>query len=333
MRQRRLRFRCALAFVLGLLLSGHAAAQATRTWVSGVGDDANPCSRTAPCKTFAGAISKTAGGGVIDVLDPGGYGGVTITKSITLEGVGDVASVLVSTTNGITVNAPSGAVVTLRGLQLEGLGLSTSGPGQAGVKFTGGGELVVERCDISNFTSATNGSGIHFAPTASARLVVRDTTIHNNGSTLAATAGDALTSTGGIVIRPQSGRADVVLDNVRIIGGANFGVQADGSGGTIHAAFRNSTVSGFAGHGVWALGGVSGNAVNLTLDGVTVSGNGQIGLLAQGTGAQIRLSDSTVTANAVGMQSSGGGALVSFGNNRNYGNVSNGSPDSSVPQQ
>src|SRR5215468_7208489 len=78
-----------------------ASAQATRTWVSGVGDDVNPCSRTAPCKTFAGAISKTAAGGEISVLDPGGYGAVTITKSITISGNGDDTSILVSGTNGI----------------------------------------------------------------------------------------------------------------------------------------------------------------------------------------------------------------------------------------
>ena len=91
-----------------------AAAQATRTWVSGVGNDANPCSRTAPCKTFAGAISKTAAGGEISVLDPGGFGAVTITKSITIDGGGgQVASVLVSGTNGIVVSG-SGVVVTLR---------------------------------------------------------------------------------------------------------------------------------------------------------------------------------------------------------------------------
>src|SRR6201987_5279563 len=86
------------------LLSSAAQAQATRTWVSGVGDDANPCSRTAPCKTFAGAISKTAAGGEIDALDPGGFGGVTITKAITIDGGGgQVTSVLVAGTNGITV--------------------------------------------------------------------------------------------------------------------------------------------------------------------------------------------------------------------------------------
>src|SRR5579884_1396130 len=99
-----------------------AYAQASRTWVSGVGDDANPCSRTAPCKTFAGAISKTASGGEIDALDPGGYGAVTITKSITIDGGGgQVATVLVAGTNGIVIAAGASDVVTLRNLRLEGL--------------------------------------------------------------------------------------------------------------------------------------------------------------------------------------------------------------------
>src|SRR5436853_3856995 len=90
-----------------------AQAQATRTWVSGVGDDANPCSRTAPCKTFAGAISKTADGGEIDALDPGGFGTVTITKSITIEGAGTLASILNAGTNGVNVNdSGSGSPMT-----------------------------------------------------------------------------------------------------------------------------------------------------------------------------------------------------------------------------
>ena len=80
--------------VVALLLTGTlASAQATRTWVSGVGDDANPCSRTAPCKTFAGAISKTAPAGEIDALDSGGFGTITITKAISIVGVGTNASV------------------------------------------------------------------------------------------------------------------------------------------------------------------------------------------------------------------------------------------------
>jgi len=51
-----------------LLLQTPAHAQAVRTWVSGTGDDANPCSITSPCRTFAGAISKTQAGGVISVF-------------------------------------------------------------------------------------------------------------------------------------------------------------------------------------------------------------------------------------------------------------------------
>src|ERR1700693_920511 len=101
-------------FVAGLAIAP-AHAQATRTWISGVGDDANPCSRTAPCKTFAGAISKTTTGGEIDALDPGGFGALTITKSITLDGGGgQVASVLVSGTNGIVVAAGATRVVFIR---------------------------------------------------------------------------------------------------------------------------------------------------------------------------------------------------------------------------
>src|SRR5258708_17375691 len=92
--------------------------QASRTWVSGVGDDANPCSRTAPCKTWAGAISKTAAGGEIDALDPGGFGAVTITKAITLAADGALASVLVPGTNGIVINAPSNALVTVPAIDI-----------------------------------------------------------------------------------------------------------------------------------------------------------------------------------------------------------------------
>src|SRR3989442_14568592 len=96
------------------------SAQASRTWVSGVGDDANPCSRTAPCKTWAGAISKTAACGEIDALDPGGFGAVTITKSITLDGTGTFASILASLTTGIIINAASTDVITIRGISING---------------------------------------------------------------------------------------------------------------------------------------------------------------------------------------------------------------------
>src|SRR5947208_4718790 len=104
------RSRIAIPVFVAVLVATSAFAQATRTWVSGVGDDANPCSRTAPCKTFAGAISKTAAAGEIDALDPGGFGSVTITKSITIDGITGLSGILAAGTNGINVNA-SGAVV------------------------------------------------------------------------------------------------------------------------------------------------------------------------------------------------------------------------------
>src|SRR2546426_161581 len=115
-----------LIFTMAFASLAHA--QATRTWVSGVGDDANPCSRTAPCKTFAGAISKTAAAGEINVLDPGGFGAVTITKSITIRSDHIEAGVLVSGTNGIIVNVPAATDrVLLEGLDIEGLGTGLNG--------------------------------------------------------------------------------------------------------------------------------------------------------------------------------------------------------------
>src|SRR5919202_5589405 len=117
------KFSPALVLVaLALIIPASASAQATRTWVSGVGDDANPCSRTAPCKTFAGAISKTATAGEINCLDPGGFGGVTITKSLTIKCHYTEGGVLVSGTNAIVVNATNTDKVTLRGLDINGIG-------------------------------------------------------------------------------------------------------------------------------------------------------------------------------------------------------------------
>jgi hypothetical protein len=116
-----------------------AEAQATRTWVSGVGDDANPCSRTAPCKTFAGAISKTAAGGEINAIDPGGYGAVTITKSITIDGGGTFASILAAGTTGIIVNAGPSDVVTIRNVAINGFNTGVNG-----IRFIAGGALHVE---------------------------------------------------------------------------------------------------------------------------------------------------------------------------------------------
>ena len=156
------------------LLSVPAHAQATRTWVSGVGDDANPCSRTAPCKTFAGAISKTAPAGEINVLDPGGFGAVTITKSITISSESFEAGVLVSGTNGIVISAGATDTVILKGLDIEGLGT-----GLDGIKVDSGLQVYVINCRIHHFVN----NGINMASsTSGAKVFIKDSIIIQNGT-------------------------------------------------------------------------------------------------------------------------------------------------------
>lgn len=157
--------------IFALSLSSLAQAQATRTWVSGVGDDANPCSRTAPCKTFAGAISKTATGGEINVLDPGGFGAVTITKSISIIS-GFEAGVLVSGTNGIVVDVLATDTVLLEGLDIEGLGT-----GLNGVNIIGGGKTTIRKCAIRNFTQ----NGINLVGTGARAMIIDTLILHNGG--------------------------------------------------------------------------------------------------------------------------------------------------------
>jgi hypothetical protein len=195
-----------------------ANAQATRTWVSGVGDDANPCSRTAPCKTFAGAISKTAAAGEINVLDPGGFGAVTITKSISIydDGVGE-AGVLVSGTNGIVIAAGATDTVILKGLDIEGLGT-----GLDGVRVSSGLLVYVINCRIHHFIN----NGINMASTTSgARLFVKDSFIVQNGTLNSAPL------TGGVNV---NGTANVglVVDTVAD-SNQNFAVQASGAGNIV----------------------------------------------------------------------------------------------------
>lgn len=129
------------AFFAVLLCASPAAfAQATRTWVSGVGNDANPCSRTAPCKTFAGAFAKTATGGEIDALDMGAFGALTITRAITIDGGPNAGGVVAAGSPGFTINAGPQDVVILRRLNISG---ASSIPGSVGIQFNSGRALHV----------------------------------------------------------------------------------------------------------------------------------------------------------------------------------------------
>ena len=209
-----------IIFSLILLISvqNTTIAQATRTWVSGVGDDVNPCSRTAPCKTFAGAISKTVAGGEINCLDPGGFGAVTITKSITISSEGFEAGVLVSGTNGIIINAIATDHVILRGLDFEGVGTSPNG-----IRVLSAESVIIENCTINGFTTA----GVSVEPTANpVKIVIKDSRISNSGT------GIALLPTGAIV-------ADVNVLGV-LIGMNTTGITSTGTGSTLRLS--NSSV-------------------------------------------------------------------------------------------
>jgi hypothetical protein len=199
------------------LAAAPANAQATRTWVSGVGDDANPCSRTAPCKTFAGAISKTAPQGEINVLDPGGFGGVTITKAITISSENFEAGVLVSGTNGIVINAGAADVVTLVGLDIEGLGT-----GLDGINVFAAAAVYVLKSRIHHFTG--NGINMHSSVSGS-KLIVKDSFIFQNGTL------NSNPLKGGVNI---NGTANVgsLIDTV-VDSNQNFAVQASGAGNVI----------------------------------------------------------------------------------------------------
>ena len=174
------------ALLLFSFISPLLFAQATRTWVSGVGDDVNPCSRTAPCKTFAGAISKTAIGGEINVIDPGGYGAVTITKSMTIDGGEAFASILASATNGININAPDG-IVTIRNLSINGAGSTL---GINGIRVLSAKKVVLENCTISNFSQ----KGVDVNTTDSCAVILNNVTIHNvqEGITISTTSGSVI---------------------------------------------------------------------------------------------------------------------------------------------
>lgn len=299
MKHRMLRYGIACVFaVLAFVGAPEAFAQATRTWVSGVGDDVNPCSRTAPCKTFAGAISKTAAGGEINALDPGGFGAVTITKAITIVGDGTMAGVLVSGTNAIIVAAGSSDVVTLRNLDINGLG-----QGLNGIVFNSGGDLHVDNCKIYGFVQ----QGILFQPSGNSSLFVSDTSLRDN-------AGGAV-----YVLPAASGNAVGELNRVTMDG--NFrGLRAeDGANVVIRdSVANNNTFIGF-------IATASSRPVTMTIENSSSTLNGSAGVTA-GFNSLVYLSNSTVMRNSVGLQLLGG-ALYSFGNNRVTGNtISNGAP-------
>jgi hypothetical protein len=307
-----------LAFVvLVSLFAVTAHAQATRTWVSGVGDDVNPCSRTAPCKTFAGAISKTFINGEINCLDPGGFGTLTITKSITIDCHEIFASVLASGTTAFNISFDSFQTngndplktVRLRNLNISGSGSSgTVGTrtGINGIRITGGtvvagGSVFIEDVLIDGFSNR----GISDERHGGGELDITNTTVRNCGAT-------------GIVALPASGtaRIDVTMEHVRA-NNNNYGI-AMSSG--VRATVNNSVFSQNVNAGIYAdvnNGGLSQLNVNSS-----VTSSNAIGIQSVGGGTTITISNVDISNNVTGVF----GSVMSFGTNRLAGNAGAGTP-------
>ena len=281
-----------------------AQAQATRTWVSGVGDDANPCSRTAPCKTFAGAISKTAKDGEIDCLDPGGFGAVTITKSITIDGSPTgVGGILDASVNGIIINITDvndvRKAVTIRAVSING-----AGSGLDGIKIFAASKVLVENCFIAG-QNGSPGNGIDDIRTAGGNLEVINTTIFNNGGN-------------GISVIPSSGTVQISVHvaNCRLMNNGNTGLVL---GSNVKGTIFNSVITQQSGSGGgFFLNNTAGGSTELAVDHCVVSNN-NVGFIAASANSIIRVSNTTAMNNGTLASVAGGGAVSSYGNNQTGG--------------
>lgn len=233
-----------ISFLLGLSLLLIAASSAhAQTWVSGVGDDFNPCSRTAPCKTFAQAILVTAPGGEISALDPGDFGPVVITKSITING-GSIAGITAPAANGVVVNATltPNDVVILRGLSING-----GGTGVDGIRYVAGAKLVIEHCSIYGFTQ-----GIHLTSTTGAGTLAQVTNsliagntsyaVHAEGNGTISVANSLLTNN---AVAVQADAVPTALATVRLSNNEIFDNKTDiGCGGGKVKSWKNNKIEG-----------------------------------------------------------------------------------------
>jgi nitrous oxidase accessory protein NosD len=260
-----------------------ASAQATRTWVSGVGSDANPCSRTAPCSTFSGAISKTAAGGEIDCLDPGGFGAVTITKAITIDCNGVAGGILASGVNGVIVNAGVNDRIVLRNLSIQGVGTGINA-----IRFLAGLHLTVENVRISGFTTI----GIDVSKSASGNLYVRDTYITNVPK--------------GIRLFTGAGGINAQVDNSRFDSLSTSALEV-ASGSTV-ASISDSVVMN-SGTALITTGGGFINADN------NIIAKNTTGVNASVAASSIRITRNAFQDNGTAVTFAGGGTVSTAANN------------------
>jgi len=300
--------------VTAMFSSSGGGGPSSQTFVSAtLGSDSNPCTRMSPCLTFAAALAQTNAGGEIDVLDPGDFGPVTITKSVSIAGdaVGVAGTIPSPGTSGIVVSAGASDLINLRGLIFDGVNAS----GTSGVVFLSGARLHIENCVFLGFTA----SGMTFSPgTGSAvttQLVVQDTTIHNNAT--------------GLLIRPTGGiAANAVLRRLHIDNNTGEGLRVDGTAasGAINATLADSTASLNGGNGIDAVSGPGNVSVDIMR--VVAASNGSAGIQSNqssGGTASVTVGGSVIYGNTVALEAIGGASLLTYANNQVTGNVTNGS--------
>jgi hypothetical protein len=287
---------------------------ASRTWVSGLlGNDTNPCTRNAPCLTFAAALAQTAAGGEIDILDPGDFGPVTIGYSITIDNEGAFEGGVMpsSASSGITINANANDVITLHGLAFNG----SNGSATSGVIFARGARLNVKDCVFQGFS----GAGIAFSPgigsASVTKMVIEDATVIENAP--------------GMLIKPTSGvGAEITITNTKFDQNNGDGVRVDSTGGSgsINVAIADSSLSFNIGNGLSAVSGLTNVSVDIAR--AVVGFNGVTGIQANQSGggaATVTVGSGLIRGNVTGVQAQAGAVVLSYGNNVVRGNVNNGS--------
>lgn len=297
-------FFAALIVLGALVLPSSAFGQATRTWVSGVGDDANPCSRTAPCKTFAGAISKTAAAGEINCMDPGAFGALTITKSIQVDCRGVHAGVLASGgINGININAGVNDKVVLRGLDINGTGTTL---GLNGINVIQAKTVKVEQTTIRNFSR----NGVIFTPGIQTRGVISHAEIFN------------MTGNGVLLAPSVGGNASRVVIRRSEIDEVGCGATASSTGTPTHNYASNCGVP---------TSGSGGSAIMVDLNSSFTNATAA-GIFANGGSAAHRIGGNEIIFNTFGLVAGAGGAILSFGDNYIAGNGTDGAPTGTIPR-
>jgi len=284
---------------------GATPAFAQRVFVAAQGSDANPCTFASPCRTFQRAHDAVAAKGEIDVLDPAGYGALTITKSISIQGHG-FAGITAGSGTAITLNAGPGDNVNLRGLLVDGLGTGTDG-----IDFNSGANLNINECWIRNF----NGVGISVTFPGPSALFVSDTLIGKN-------------SAQGILIYGPSGTGKAVLDRILVEHNGGAGVEVLSNGANLNVAVEDSVISNNA-NGIQASSGF-GSAVVMVRDSV-IANHSVAGVFVLAPNATVRVARSTITGNNQGLTSISGGVIDSYGNNNIDGNTTNGTPTATIP--